>query len=52
MTLARCSKSMSETSKRSLEGRTSPPSRHVREILMGGRIGCPRCGAVEWRALR
>mmetsp|Transcript_8975 Transcript_8975/g.25028 ORF Transcript_8975/g.25028 Transcript_8975/m.25028 type:complete len:106 (-) Transcript_8975:281-598(-) len=29
---------------------TSPPSRHVQELLNGGGIGCPRCNAVEWRA--
>ncbi|CAJ1410084.1 unnamed protein product [Effrenium voratum] len=33
-------------------GRISPPSRQVSAVLNGGKIGCPRCGAVEWRALR
>ncbi|CAL1142912.1 unnamed protein product [Cladocopium goreaui] len=33
-------------------GRFAPPSRQVREVLVGGKIGCPRCGAVEWRALQ
>eukprot|EP00930_Biecheleria_cincta_P105660 TRINITY_DN98536_c0_g1_i1.p1 TRINITY_DN98536_c0_g1~~TRINITY_DN98536_c0_g1_i1.p1 ORF type:complete len:117 (+),score=9.65 TRINITY_DN98536_c0_g1_i1:32-352(+) len=32
-------------------GRTAPPCRQVRDVLQGGKIGCPRCGAVEWRAL-
>jgi len=30
-------------------GRTAPPSRQVRELLQKSDIGCPRCGAVDWR---
>eukprot|EP00928_Gymnodinium_smaydae_P059594 TRINITY_DN42988_c0_g1_i1.p1 TRINITY_DN42988_c0_g1~~TRINITY_DN42988_c0_g1_i1.p1 ORF type:complete len:117 (+),score=14.12 TRINITY_DN42988_c0_g1_i1:78-428(+) len=30
-------------------GRVAPPSRQVRDLLVGGKVGCPRCGAVDWR---
>eukprot|EP00929_Paragymnodinium_shiwhaense_P063499 TRINITY_DN31713_c0_g1_i1.p1 TRINITY_DN31713_c0_g1~~TRINITY_DN31713_c0_g1_i1.p1 ORF type:complete len:113 (-),score=19.84 TRINITY_DN31713_c0_g1_i1:114-452(-) len=31
-------------------GRTSPPSRQVRDVLNGSGVGCPKCGAVEWKS--
>merc|ERR1719193_853727 len=30
---------------------TSPPCKHVAQVLNSGAIACPRCGAVDWRAV-